>query len=158
MVNNMITIRKAETDDAKNIAELHKKVVKKINSEFYSPEAISEWLRDISEENVKYQFQNSDWIVAEENNKLVGFGQYSIADAEIHQINVDPDFLKRKIGRGLYDYMEDKLKSAGKEKISLNATLNAVGFYQRLGFIEKEEEYIGLVKTVKMEKSMWYSQ
>ncbi len=132
--------------------------MREVNSEFYSPEAVSEWLRDILEENVKYQFQNSDWIVAEEKGKLVGFGQYSVADGEIYQINVDPDFLKQGIGRRLYDVMEDKFKNAGKEKISLNATLNAVGFYQRLGFVRKGKNAIGLVNMIKMEKFLHDSQ
>lgn len=153
-----ITIRKAKTDDAKVIAELHKKVVREVNAKFYSSEAIREWLGNISEENVRYQFQNSDWIVAKESGRLVGFGQYSVVDGEIYQINVDPDFLKQGIGRRLYDMMEDKFKNVGKEKISLNATLNAVGFYERLGFTRKGKTHIGLVKMIKMEKSLRDSQ
>ncbi|MBU6414655.1 GNAT family N-acetyltransferase [Patescibacteria group bacterium] len=153
-----ITIRKAKKADAKSIAELHKKVVREVNSEFYSPEAIKEWIKDISETNVIYQLHNSDWIVAVEDDKLVGFGQYSVIDGEIYQINVEPNFLKQKIGKSLYDYMEDKFKIAGKEKIFLNATLNAVGFYQRLGFVRKGKNAIGLVNMIKMEKSLRDSQ
>ncbi|MDO8668814.1 MAG: GNAT family N-acetyltransferase [Candidatus Buchananbacteria bacterium] len=152
--NTEIIIRKAEMDDAKAIAELHKKVVTEINSESYSPEAIEEWAKDISEENVLYQLQNSDWIIAEADDKLVGFGQYSVADGEIYQINVDPNFLKKKIGKKLYDYMESKFRGAVREKISLNATLNAVGFYQKLGFVEIQEIHMGLIKMIKMEKSL----
>lgn len=153
-----IIIRKAKTDDAKVITELHKKVVREVNSEFYSPEAIKEWLDAISEENTRKQLQNSDWIVAEIDGKIIGFGQYSVDDEEIYQINVNLNFLKQKIGKSLYDYMEDKFRTAGKKKISLNSTLNAVGFYQRLGFVEKGEIHIGLVKMVQMEKSLRVSQ
>ena len=147
-----ITIRKMRSEDAKVIAELHKKVVREINSEFYSQGAIKEWTKDISEENVKHQFQNSDWIAAESNNKLVGFGQYSVVDGEIYQINVSPDFLNQNIGRKLYDYMENDFMSRRVEKISLNSTLNAIGFYQKLGFKIVREIYIGSIKMMKMEK------
>ena len=129
-----ITIKKAGLDDAKAIAELHKKVVSEVNSKYYPVEAIEEWIKDISEKNVRYQLQNSDWIVADANDKLVGFGQYSVADGEIYQINVSPDFLNQNIGKELYNYMENDFMSRGIKRISLNSTLNAVGFYQKLKF------------------------
>lgn len=151
--NIQIKIRKAALGDAKTIAELHKKIVSKINARYYSAEAIKEWLKDISEENVRYQLQNSDWIVAEAGDKLVGFGQYSLS-GEIYQINVDPDCLKQNIGKELYEYMENDFRSKRTDKISLNSTLNAVEFYQKLGFRILEKTYIGSIKMVKMEKSL----
>ena len=147
-----ITVRKAKLKDVKLIAELHKKVVNEINAKFYSTEAIKEWIEDISEENVKHQFQNSDWIVASVNDKLVGFGQYSIVDGETDQINVSPDFLSQNIGKKLYNYMENDFRNNGVEKIRLKSTLNAVGFYEKLGFKVVQEVYVGLVKTMGMEK------
>lgn len=147
-----ITIRKAKLSDAKLVAELHKKVVIEVNSKFYSLETIEEWTKDISEGNVKYQFQNSDWIVAEGDGKLVGFGQYSISDGQVFQINVDPNYINQNIGKRLYDYMENDFRNNGKEKISLNSTLNAVRFYQKLGFKMIGETYIGSIKMIKMEK------
>jgi ribosomal protein S18 acetylase RimI-like enzyme len=152
MGNNMrIKNRKAELRDAKAIAELHKKVVNKINARYYSAEAIKEWLKGISEENVKHQFQNSDWIVAETGDKLVGFGQYS-SDGKIYQINVDPDYLGQNIGKGVYEYIENDFISRGIEKIDSNSTLNAVEFYRKLGFRTLEETYVGSIKLLKMEK------
>ena len=147
-----IMIRKAKLEDVKSIAELHKKVVNEVNSKFYSAETIKEWIRDILKENVVNQLQNSNWIVAEIDGKIVGFGQYSVTDGEIYQINVSPDYLKQNIGKGLYDYMEKDFRDNGAEKICLNSTLNAVEFYQKLGFKMLEETRIGSIKMVKMEK------
>ncbi|QQG46054.1 MAG: GNAT family N-acetyltransferase [Candidatus Niyogibacteria bacterium] len=153
-----VIIRKAELRDAKVIAELHKKVVSEVNSKFYPVEAIEEWSKDISEKNVKNQFRNSDWIVAEAGNKLVGFGQYLAAEGRVFQINVSPEYLNQSIGRKLYDYMENDFISKKVEKIELNSTLNAIGFYQKLGFKMVEEIYIGSIKMIKMEKSLRASQ
>lgn len=152
--NMKITIRKAKSKDAKIIAELHKKVVSGVNSKYYPTEAIKEWIKDISEENVRYQFQNSYWIVAEIDNKVVGFGQYSVNDGEIDQINVDPDYLNQNIGVKMYNYMENNLRSRGVKKICLNSTPNATGFYQKLGFKKIQETNLKSIKMIKMEKSL----
>ncbi len=147
-----VTIRKTEVQDAKAIATLHKKVVNEVNSKFYSPEQIKEWIGNISEENVRRQFQNSDWIVAEVDGKIVGFGQYSVSDGEINQINVDPDYFNQNIGKGLYDYMENDFRTKGVEKICLNSTLNATEFYQKLGFGIVQEIFFKHLKMMRMEK------
>jgi len=130
----IVVIRKATTNDACAIAELHKKVVSKVNAKFYSTEIIEEWVSDITEDNVEYQFVNSAWIVAETGGRIIGFGQYSISDEQICQINVDPDYMNRNIGKRLYDYIENDFRSNDVKKIFLNSTLNAVGFYKKLGF------------------------
>ena len=153
-----IAIRKAKIDDVGVIVELHRKAVEEINSDFYSPKAIKEWLKDISEENVKHQFQNSSWIVAKTNNKLVGFGQYSVDGGEIYQINIDPKYVKQGVGRKLYEHMENTFENRGIEKISLNSTLNAIEFYKKLGFKVVGKTFIGSVEMIKMEKSLRASQ
>jgi len=48
--------------------------------------------------------------------------------------------------------MEKDFRDNGAEKICLNSTLNAVEFYQKLGFKMLEETRIGSIKMVKMEK------
>ena len=155
MGNNIkITIRKAKSEDAGAISELHKRVVGEVNARHYPAEVIREWIQDISEESVRYQFQNSDWIVVEDNGKLVGFWKYSVDDCEIYQINVGQNHTKQGIGRKLYEYMENEFESGGAEKISLNSTLNAMEFYQRLGFKTIERTFIGSVEMIKMEKSL----
>lgn len=157
-MENNIQIRKAQLKDSEAIAKLHRRIISKINVAFYPPEAIKEWLSDISAENTKQQFKNSIWIVAEISNKIVGFGQYSIADGEIYQINVSPDNLKQGIGKRIYDYMENDFRKNGVKEISLNSTLNAVGFYQELGFkIVKELDFKlkkEFLKMIKMKKSL----
>ena len=153
-----IAIRKAKIDDVGVIVELHRKAVEEINSDFYSPKAIKEWLKDISEENVKHQFQNSSWIVAKTNNKLVGFGQYSVDGGEIYQINIDPKYVKQGVGRKLYEHMENTFENRKIEKISLNSTLNAIEFYKKLGFKVVGKTFIGSVEMIKMEKSLRASQ
>ena len=157
-MKNNIQIRKAKTKDIRAITKLHKKIVSEVNSAFYSPEVIKEWLNKISEGNVNHQFQNSVWIVAEIDSKIIGFGQYSVKDRQIYQINVDPKYLNQNIGKRLYEYIENGFKNNEIGKINLNSTLNAVGFYQKLGFEIVQEINFKLsrqsLKMVKMEKSL----
>ena len=106
----MISIRKAETDDVSAIWKLHRKVVSEVNSLVYSPDVIMGWLGELSEGSIKRQFQNSIWLVAEIGGSIVGFGQYSVKDGQIYQINVDPARMGRNVGRRLYDYIESDFR------------------------------------------------
>lgn len=129
-----LSIVPALLSDAPSIVDLHKDCVIKINSKFYPNKVIKEWLDQVSIENVQKQFKNSSWITAKLKGALVGFAQYSLDCAEIYQINVSPKLQQRGIGRVLYNYMLGEFLKKKIRKVSLNSTLNAAGFYKRLGF------------------------
>lgn len=149
-------IRKAEEKDIPAIVSIHKNCVLKINSKLYPPQVIKEWVGSISEESVLKQFKNTEWIVCEVESEIVGFVQYSLTDKTLFQIQVEPKFQGNSIGTALYKYVESKFINSGLEKISLNATLNAVPFYEKMGFSKLEDIKFKLgenfVDMVKMEK------
>lgn len=157
-MEDSVPIRKAREEDIRPINELHRKVVNEINAVFYPAEAVQEWLCEISEENTKKQFENSTWVIAKIAGKVIGFGQYSVADGEVYQINVAPDYLNRGVGKSIYNYIENDFRDSKVEKICLNSTLNAIGFYQKLGFnIMKEIDFKlpkQSLKMMKMEKPL----
>lgn len=152
-------IEDAKVLDILAIVKIHKTCVSKVNSKFYSPAVIAEWLKDISQENVFNQFKKSSWVVTKtKEGQVVGFGQYSLKTAEIFQVNVLPLYQGQGFGTALYQRMLDDFKRKGVEEISLNSTLNAVGFYQKLGFasLGKTEYRLGLQKMemVKMKAAI----
>lgn len=135
-MKTIIKMQKAKTSDIPAIVKIHKFCVVEINSKFYPSVVIAEWLKDISQENVLSQFKKSSWIVAKtREGQTIGFGQCSLGTAEIFQINVLPLYQKQGIGTALYQRMLDDFKRKKVREIILNSTLNAIGFYQKLGFM-----------------------
>ena len=142
----------------KRLIEIHKKCISKTNSQFYEQEQINEWLSTIKIENIQDQLESTTWVVIKNNNKILGFGQYCLEDKEIYQIQIDPDEQGKGYGRELYNYIENDFRINKIKQISLLATLNAVQFYENLGFHIIKEIKFPLVKTkikmIKMSKEL----
>ena len=73
----------------KRLIEIHKECISKTNSQFYEQEQINEWLSTIKIENIQDQLESTTWVVIKNNNKILGFAQYSLEDKEIYQIQID---------------------------------------------------------------------
>ncbi len=140
------------------LIEIHKKCISKTNSQFYEQEQINEWLSTIKLENIQDQLNNTTWIVIKNNNEILGFAQYSLEDKELYQIQIDPDEQGKEYGRELYNYIENDFRINKIKQISLFATLNAVKFYEKLGFSVTKEIKFKLLKTkikmIKMSKEL----
>ena len=135
------------------LIEIHKKCISKTNSQFYEQEQINEWLSTIKLENIQDQLNNTTWIVIKNNNEILGFAQYSLEDKELYQIQINPDEQGKGYGRELYNYIENDFRINKIKQISLFATLNAVKFYEKLGFSVTKEIKFKLLKTkIKMIK------
>lgn len=157
-MNKYILIRKANKEDIKEIEKIHKDCVKKINAKFYSSAIVQEWLKQISAENIKDQFKNSIWAVLLIKEKIVGFVQFSIRTKELFQINIKPSLNGRGYGKKMYEYIEKYFIKKRVKIISLNATLNAVKFYNKLGFKKVKRIKFKLnnefLEMIKMEKHL----
>ncbi len=142
----------------KRLIEIHKECISKTNSQFYEQEQINEWLSTIKIENIQDQLESTTWVVIKNNNKILGFAQYSLEDKEIYQIQIDPDEQGKGYGRELYNYIENDFRINKIKQISLLATLNAVQFYENLGFHIIKVIKFQLVKTkikmIKMSKEL----
>ena len=87
--------------------------------------------------SIFYNYLDRNFYVAEEDGKVVG---YAIGDARRHlivSIAVHPDYRRRGIGTKL---MESVLKNMhGYAILQVRMSNNeAIKFYKKLGFIEKE--------------------
>jgi len=147
----MIEIRVAKTNDIPEICEIHKNCVLFVNSKFYSEKAINEWLGQISNENIKYQFSNSSWFVILLDNVVIGFAQVAFDEKALFQLNIDPNFQDKGYGKKLYAFIENIFKKRKFDTIFLKSTKNAIAFYKRIGFTETKKVRVKLVsKSIKL--------
>lgn len=149
-------IRLLGKEDISKAVCIHRNCVCKTNSLSYPADVIDEWLSQITAKSVQNQLNNFDWYVVRDGVVVVGFCQYSLEDGELYQIQIDPDYQGRGYGKSLYDFVENDFKKHGKTKITLNSTLNAVPFYEKMGFKRVKDITFPLrdksIKMVLMEK------
>lgn len=73
-------------------------------------------------------------LVAEDERTGQILGVLRGSPGRLHSLFVHGDAHRRGIGRSLMTTFEDTVRSAGTDKITLQASLYAVAFYQRLGY------------------------
>lgn len=78
-------------------------------------------------------------VVAERDGEVVGWGSVHLDRGVLAATFVAPDHAGRGIGRAVVDRLEAAAAEAGVETLTVPASLNAVGFYEALGFERRGE-------------------
>jgi N-acetylglutamate synthase-like GNAT family acetyltransferase len=76
--------------------------------------------------------------VKTDSDEIIGAGRLHTVQPGIAQIRymaIDEDFRQTGIGRKIYQYLEDIARKSNIKKIFVDARINAVGFYEQMGFI-----------------------
>jgi putative acetyltransferase len=126
-------VRTAVLEDAMAICDLHKASVRGLCAGAYSSEQIEAWLAP----RLPDDYRNAMTVGGETMfvglcaRRIVGFS--SIKASMLIGLYVDPDS-GRGAGRTLLQAAEDHARCDGVAVLSLQATLNAVPFYERCGF------------------------
>jgi GNAT superfamily N-acetyltransferase len=145
-------IRPANINDAKNIIELNIKEWKNTYKGIFPSEYLDN-LDNLKEETIlKCQDKIHEYVVFEENNKILGFIKYGNNRqnylneyGEIHALYVLSESQKNGIGKQLINYVLENNK--GKYKYFLVATLaknSANVFYKKCGFKKVGNVYFEL--------------
>ncbi len=135
----MLTIRKATHKDCPGIAEIHTRAVRAIPGNFYPPDAIAQWSIPRALENYQQAIDEKEFYVAERDGVLIGFAVLVSQNPEIEAVYVSPEAKGEGVGAKLLSKLEERARDLGLKVLRLNASLNAVAFYQRAGFRALEE-------------------
>jgi N-acetylglutamate synthase-like GNAT family acetyltransferase len=155
----MFTIRKAQQEDKESIWRVHLKAIKETCISHYSREVIRLWAERLQPAKYEDAIDHNEFLVAEENEAVIGFGELNQADGEIAGLYVSPDVGRRGVGQRLLDALEERASAFGLDCLYLTSSLNAVSFYERAGFkpLEKitktlapgvERESVRMIKTL----------
>lgn len=155
-MSEAVSIRDAKPEDFEAIDEIHTVAVQRLARGHYTPAEIEAWSRRGNRERYLARLESSDILVAEIDGEPVGFGQLDPERSEIVAVYVDPERGRRGVGRRLVAELEEKASERGWDELELDASLNAVRFYARLGYErlgEKVHEPIG-IPCVRMRKRL----
>ena len=155
----MLNIRRARQEDCQAIMSVHVDAVTGIRTAFYTPEEIQAWATPKKPESYEESIRSKEFFVAEEDGVMVGFGVLNQNNAEVEAVYVSPRAGRRGIGLKMLQQLEERARALGLGELRLNASLNAVPFYEQAGYVGKEESKYRLstgveIACLPMEKSL----
>jgi amino-acid N-acetyltransferase len=127
MIIVAMIIRKATLDDAQQISEL-------VNLGEREGQLLPRSLDSI-------RASIDDWIVAEENRRIVGCGsllEMSPTLSEVRSLEVAPEYRKNSVGAKIVNALVDEARARGIP--TLFALTRAVPFFEKLGFVVTSKE------------------
>lgn len=116
---------------------VHLRAVRETCAGSYAAPQIDAWSGVLSPESYSSLLRKRLMIVAVADASVVGFGQLNPEAREIEAIYVLPDRQGQGIGRRLLAELEQRARRLGLRKLEVSATLNAVGFYERHGYLRR---------------------
>jgi len=129
----MLTIRRAAEEDAGEICEAHRAAVLGLAGGAYSQAQVEVWAGALTPERYLPGMRDFEFFVAEEG-RVLGFLILNLQGSELNAVYVHPDATGRGVGRRLYETAEDLACEKGLAGLMVKSTVNAVGFYEMLGF------------------------
>ena len=88
--------------------------------------------------------------MAEEGDVIVGFGVLNQESAEVEAVYVRPEADRRGIGLEVLGKLEERAGALGLGELRLNASLNAVPFYEKAGYVAQAESKYRLATGVEI--------
>ncbi|HEX8072584.1 MAG TPA: GNAT family N-acetyltransferase [Pyrinomonadaceae bacterium] len=130
----MLTIRKARPEDTEAIGRVHVGAIRRLCAYHYTPAEIEAWAGPRRPDHYVAAIRASEFYVAEDDDALVGFGVLNQTSAEVEAVYVSPEAARRGIGLRLLRQLEARARELCLSALHLNASLNAVPFYERAGY------------------------
>jgi len=146
----MLIIRKAQQDDRSSIGNVHAAAVAGISTPLYTPEELQAWAIPKTPEDYETLISEREFYVAEENGLISGFGVLNKDIGLIEAVYVRPNVGRRGVGLELISALEETAIAHGLKCLRLNASLNAVPFYEKAGYVASERSTYRLSTGVEI--------
>lgn len=155
----MIDFRPAVAEDIPALWDVRTRAVAHSCAAHYSAGILAVWLASPPPASLASLIARGSAMLACEGNHMLGYAVLDAGTGEVDAVFVAPGQQGRGIGRALLAWVEDAARAAGRERLFLSASLNAIPFYRRAGFVAVREEMYphrsGLaIASVFMEKAL----
>jgi len=121
-------IERAKPGHAGEIFELHDKATRLICSSSYPPEIIKIWNEGRKAERLKTVIENEQVYIYIQDRIMKGYVHFNMNT--IAGLYVNADTINKGIGRKLFEFA---VKHIHDRPVKLQSTLNAIGFYKKMG-------------------------
>ena len=120
-------------------------------------ETIASWLANKTAQNFVSWLANEDnhCVIAEAQGKVLGVGVIQ-RSGEILLFYLEPSAQRQGIGKAIHFVLEEKARSWGLAKLTLDSTLLACKFYEKLGYrsVGAARPRFGVLQSYPYEKTL----
>ena len=120
---------------------MHVRAIREVCSRSYPEDQIASWAGLLSPTSYVAVIRERFLVVAEDAGGIAGFGQLNQTNGEVDAVYVLPGRQGEGIGGALLRSLEVAARAAGLKELHLSATLNAVPFYERAGYVGKAPSF-----------------
>lgn len=131
-------IRRVTLEDLPEVAAMHRASILDLCATHYSAVELSLWTDALQPDNYAALLVGREFLVAEEDGQILGFGVLDLSHSLINATYVSPKAVRCGVGRRLVEALEEVARQGALSRLRLNSTLNAVPFYERLGYLQRE--------------------
>jgi putative acetyltransferase len=156
-----ISFRRASAEDAEEVLDIKREAIEDLEHWQYSPEQVEVWApKESYVDTFEQAIEDDRFIVhvAEENGILIGYGALNVPDERIDAIYVRPDHHGKGIATALVKQLELSAEFQDIGTLTIMAALNAVPFYESVGYWNLEDEVTTIedvdLELVKMRKNL----
>ena len=140
--SDQIILRLATPDDAEGIIRAHGQAIRDKAAKYYSVEEMAAWAREITPERIAWERNDlakgeAITYVAEQAGKIIGFATVVPPTNELRAVYVAAE-AGRGIGSQLLAQAEIKAREQGAFFLAADASVNAINFYRRHGYVVGE--------------------
>jgi putative acetyltransferase len=132
--------RPATTQDIGAMWALRTRAVRAGCAAHYASAVIDAWCAAAPPERLPDLLQAGGGLVTEVEGAMAGYAVLDVATGEVDAMFVEPALQGRGIARELMAAIEALAGARGIARLFLSASLNAVPFYLRVGFVAVREE------------------
>lgn len=160
-MNDNLLIRHARRDDMPAILAFQQAAIAAVDPRAYTDAERRAWARTPAL-GMDRLVAGHRYLVADAGGRLAGGAGWDRLEepaeaAVVRAVFVDPAWHGRGLGARLVREVEAAIAAAGCRRILVPAALNAVGFYERLGYIGNEVTSIRVDGTDVRIRRMWKS-
>lgn len=139
-MSDAIEFREAVAEDVDAIERLQRDAIRHGTGDHYEAEAIEAWAGAFNRDGFAGKVEKSEVWVAEDEGRTVGYVSLDPSTFEVDSVYVAPESAGRGIGRALVEHILEVAREHRLQNVWLDASLNSIPFYERMGFVVTGED------------------
>lgn len=146
-----MNVREATEEDRPGVLRAHREAVRALEPGAYTREQLAAWDHERDPEDYPIGDDGKAVVVAECDGPVAGFGQLDVGSGEVEAVYVHGDHGEQGVGSALLAHLEGRAVGQGHRAVTLLASKNARGFYERAGYRATRRETVEQPNGVEME-------
>lgn len=137
----MVTVRPATPGDRARIRECHVAAIRARGPDSYDERQVAAWADKGDPVDDYPVTDDAHHVVVAElptvdgaGEEVVGYGHLVPTESEVRAVYVHPDARGQGVGTAVLESLESRARDLRLDDLTLWASLNAVGFYERAGY------------------------